>query len=151
MFNATPWPLYPRGRDPVTNVQETGWAPGPVWTGTENLAQRRDSIPGPSSPQRIAISTTLSRCSTAFWDTLPFKCYQYRRRLIAESFFSSEIILSAILSNPALSPPCIYNEYHALFIPRVNQTQREGYLPIQVYGGNKRLLPGDVTSNGNKP
>ena len=40
-------------------VQEAGWAPGPVWTGAENLAPHRDSIPGPSSPWRVAIPTTL--------------------------------------------------------------------------------------------
>jgi hypothetical protein len=36
--NATFRPLYPREREPVLIVQEAGWAPGPVWTGTENLA-----------------------------------------------------------------------------------------------------------------
>ena len=25
------------GKDPVPIVQEAGWAPGPVWTGAENL------------------------------------------------------------------------------------------------------------------
>ena len=36
--------------DPVPSVQEAEWAPGPVWTGAENLAPIRDSIsmtPGP--------------------------------------------------------------------------------------------------------
>jgi hypothetical protein len=33
-----PWPLSTPGRDPVPIVQEGGWAPGPVWTGVENLA-----------------------------------------------------------------------------------------------------------------
>jgi hypothetical protein len=33
-----PWPLSTPGKDPVTIVQEAGWAPGPVWTGAENLA-----------------------------------------------------------------------------------------------------------------
>ena len=28
----------PPGKDPVPIVQEDGWAPGPVWTGAENLA-----------------------------------------------------------------------------------------------------------------
>jgi hypothetical protein len=28
----TPW------KDPVPIIQEAGWAPGPVWTGAENLA-----------------------------------------------------------------------------------------------------------------
>ena len=38
------------GKYPVPIVQEAGWAPGPVWTGAENLALHQDSIPGPSSP-----------------------------------------------------------------------------------------------------
>ena len=28
----------PPEKDPVPLVQEAGWAPGPVWTGAENLA-----------------------------------------------------------------------------------------------------------------
>jgi hypothetical protein len=32
-----PAAFYPR-KDPVPIVQEAGWAPGPVWTGAENLA-----------------------------------------------------------------------------------------------------------------
>ena len=28
----------PPMKDPVPTVQEAGWAPGPVWTGAENLA-----------------------------------------------------------------------------------------------------------------
>ena len=28
----------PREKDPVPIVQEAGWAPGPMWTGAENLA-----------------------------------------------------------------------------------------------------------------
>jgi len=47
----------PPGKDPVPIVQEAGWAPGPVWTGAENLASHRDSIPGPSSPYPVAIPT----------------------------------------------------------------------------------------------
>ena len=38
VFSVTPWPLYPRERDQIPIVQEDGWAPGPVWTGGENLA-----------------------------------------------------------------------------------------------------------------
>jgi len=32
-----PAALYP-GKDPIAIVQEAGWAPGPFWTGAENLA-----------------------------------------------------------------------------------------------------------------
>ena len=37
-FSVTPQPLFTPGKDPVPIVQEAGWAPGPVWTGAENLA-----------------------------------------------------------------------------------------------------------------
>ena len=35
--NAMPWPLYLYETDPVPIIQEAGWAPGPPWTGAENL------------------------------------------------------------------------------------------------------------------
>jgi hypothetical protein len=35
------------GRDPEPNVEEAGWALGPVWTGAENLA-----LTGIRSPER---------------------------------------------------------------------------------------------------
>jgi len=49
------------GKDFVPIPWEAWWAPGPVWTGAENLAPHRDSIPGLSSPLRVAIPTELSR------------------------------------------------------------------------------------------
>ena len=56
-ISVTPRPRLTPGKDPVPIVQEAGWASGPVWTGAENLAATR--IPGPSSPQAVAIPTTL--------------------------------------------------------------------------------------------
>ena len=48
---STPRPgRFTPSKNPVPIVQEAGWAPGPVWTGAENLAPHRDSIPEPSSP-----------------------------------------------------------------------------------------------------
>ena len=38
VIDATPWPLYSRGIDPVPILQEAGWTPTPVWAGKENLA-----------------------------------------------------------------------------------------------------------------
>jgi len=35
--SVTPRPLFTPRKDPVPIVQEAGWAPGPVWTGAENL------------------------------------------------------------------------------------------------------------------
>jgi len=34
----TPRPLFTPGKDPVPIVEGAGWAPGPSWTGAENLA-----------------------------------------------------------------------------------------------------------------
>jgi len=36
-----PRPLFTPEKDLVPIVQEAGWAPGPVWTGAENLAPTR--------------------------------------------------------------------------------------------------------------
>jgi hypothetical protein len=46
------------GKDPVTIVQEAGWAPGPVWTCAKNLAPT-----GIRSPDRPARSQSLYRLS----------------------------------------------------------------------------------------
>jgi hypothetical protein len=39
--SVTPRPLFTPGKGLVTIVQKAGWAPGPVWTGAENLAPTR--------------------------------------------------------------------------------------------------------------
>ena len=46
------------GIDPVPIVQEAGWAPGPVWTGAENLTPT-----GNRFPDRPARSQSLYRLS----------------------------------------------------------------------------------------
>ena len=48
--SVTPRPFFPPGKDPVPIVQEAGWAPGPVWTGAENLAP--SGILSPDCPAR---------------------------------------------------------------------------------------------------
>jgi len=52
-----PWPLLTPGKDPVPIVQEAGWAPGPDWTGGENLARPT----GIRSPDHPAHSQSLYR------------------------------------------------------------------------------------------
>ena len=52
-----PAALYP-GKDPVPIVQEVGWAPGPVWTGAENLG-----LTGIRYPDRPARSQSQYRLS----------------------------------------------------------------------------------------
>ena len=46
----------PRGRVPVPILEEDGWAPGPAWTGGENLGPT-----GIRSPDRLARSESLHR------------------------------------------------------------------------------------------
>ena len=48
--------LFSPGKDTVPIKQEGGWAPGPVWTGAENLAST-----GIRSPDRPALSQSLYR------------------------------------------------------------------------------------------
>ena len=56
--SVTPRPHFTPGKDPVPIVQEAGWVPRPVWTGTENLA-----CTGIRSPERPARSQSLYRPS----------------------------------------------------------------------------------------
>ena len=48
--SATPRPLYPRERDPVSLVQKAGWFSRLVWMGPENLAF--SGVRGPDRPAR---------------------------------------------------------------------------------------------------
>ena len=59
VFNATPWPIYPRER-PCTH-RIGGWVgPRVGLDGCGKSRPHRDSIPGPSIPQRVAIPTELT-------------------------------------------------------------------------------------------
>jgi len=53
--SVTPRPLFIPEKDPVPIVQEDGWAPGPVWTGAENLA-----------PTGIESSDCPARCQSLY-------------------------------------------------------------------------------------
>jgi hypothetical protein len=52
-------PLFTPGKDPVPNVQEAAWAPGPAWTGAENLVPN-----GIGSPDRPATRPTTTSINT---------------------------------------------------------------------------------------
>jgi len=86
--SVTPRPFFTPGIDPVPIVQEAGWAPGPVWTGAENLAPT-----GIRSPDRAARSQSLYRlCYPAHKPHIVFpeKC-RWRAWPIAWSPYSSDI------------------------------------------------------------
>ena len=58
VVSSTPRPLFTPGKDAVPVVQETGWAPGPVWTGGKSLLHR-DSIPDRPARSSVSIPTEL--------------------------------------------------------------------------------------------
>ena len=60
VVNANPSPLYPQERDPVRIVQESGWGPGPVWTGEKNLAPTLIRSPDRPARSELTILTELS-------------------------------------------------------------------------------------------
>jgi len=68
-----PQPLFTPKKDPVPIVQEAGWAPGPVWTGAENLAPTRIQ-----SPDRPARSQSLYwLCYPAHWHMIMMEKSKY--------------------------------------------------------------------------
>jgi len=64
VVSSTPWPHFTPGKDPVPIVQETGWAPRPVWTG------------GKSRPHRDSIT---DRPARSWWEGSVWIVYQRRR------------------------------------------------------------------------
>jgi hypothetical protein len=73
VVSVTPRPYFTPGKDPVPIVQEAGWAPGPVWTGAENLAPT--GIRSPDRPIRIQSLYRLS--------------YPAHSSLVSESIFKA--------------------------------------------------------------
>jgi hypothetical protein len=59
VVSSTPRPYFTPEKDPVPILQKAGWAPGPVWTGAENLAPT-----GIRSPVRPARSQSLTDRAT---------------------------------------------------------------------------------------
>ena len=51
-------------KNPVSIVQEAGWAPGSVWTGAENLVSTGIRSPDRPACSSVAIPTELSRAHT---------------------------------------------------------------------------------------
>jgi hypothetical protein len=72
VVSSTPRPHFTPRKDTVHIVQEAGWAPGPVWTGAENLAPTR--IRSPNRPARSQLLYRLSyraHCSKCISLILP--------------------------------------------------------------------------------
>ena len=58
MVSSTLWPHFTPRKDLVPILQESGWGPGPVWTGGISRPHR-DSIPDRPARSSVAIPTEL--------------------------------------------------------------------------------------------
>ena len=69
--SVTPRSLFNPGKVPVPIVQEAGWAPGPVWTGAENLAPSRIWSPNrPARTQSLYRLSYLGQKILNVWDKI---------------------------------------------------------------------------------
>jgi hypothetical protein len=59
VVSVTPRPYFTPRKDPVPIVQEAGWTPGPVWTGTKNLASTGIRFPDRPARSSVAMPTEL--------------------------------------------------------------------------------------------
>ena len=73
VVDATSLPLYPQEREKVPTVQEAGWAPGPVWTGAQNLCtfSLLVSLCWLSWPVHLSLLTTQHKHTCPRWDSNP--------------------------------------------------------------------------------
>jgi hypothetical protein len=83
----TPPPLFTPGKDPVPILQEAMWAPGPVWTGVENLDHT--AIRSPDRPARSqslyrlsypahSVKKTSPKVAGYFFVCKIFQCYYWQ-------------------------------------------------------------------------
>jgi len=67
VVSSAPRPHFTPGKDPIPIVQEAGWAPGPLWTGAENLI--------PTGIRSQTFQPIVSRYTD--WATGPTSLYWY--------------------------------------------------------------------------
>ena len=83
VVSSTPRPRFTPGKDPLPILQESGWAPGPVWTGGKSRPHR-DSI-----PDRPARSQSLYRLSYP----AHLCCYLITKVILCEAYLRTYIHL----------------------------------------------------------
>jgi hypothetical protein len=86
--SVTSRPHFTPGKDPVSIVQEAGWASGPVWTGAENLTPT--GIWSPDRPARRQSLYRLSYPAHASHDIFLFK-YHFLHHILHLFLFSDNI------------------------------------------------------------
>jgi len=96
--SVTPRPLFTPGKDPVPIVQEVGWAPGPVWTGAENLAPTRFRSPDRPARSQSKVYMRQSKNVEANQDGMCKQYVRWNRQYLSILFhyFSEEIRLHTV-------------------------------------------------------
>ena len=120
--SVTSRPLFTPGKDPVPIVQEAGWAPGPVWTGAENLAPS-----GIRSPDRPARSQALYRLS-------------YPKSIMLRYEFKRKWLLSF------LTRLCFVKATTERFHNRAPQYRRQSYRIESLHPRRHRMAPALLSS-----
>jgi len=106
VVSSTPRPHFTPGKDSVPILQETGWAPGPVWTGGTSLP-RRDSIPGRPARSSVAIPTE----PPGPWNKIkPEDIYQHVSNCRAADCLFSLFTYFSVHINTHTKQHCVNNE-----------------------------------------
>ena len=100
-----PRTLFTPGKDPIYIVQKTGWVPGPVWTGAENLASTGFRSPDRPARSTVAIPTELPGPHWWLVDILIKNCRKIavtfvlkRRKFVFEQRFCGHLAFRLLTS-----------------------------------------------------
>jgi len=77
VVSSTPQPHFTPVKDPVPILQETGWAPGPVWTGGKSRPHR-DSIPDRPAHSWATRPTHLEYFMKYIWEIVYLVVFHYK-------------------------------------------------------------------------
>jgi len=124
--SVTPRPLFSPGKDPVLNVQEAGWAPGPVWTGAESLVPT-----GIRSPDRPARSQSPYGLSYWLAKEGPTSYQGFNEKFPSNFNIIYPIWVKSVIGDihEDTSSDCEYREYRRWWTPHFT----EGFKRISVH------------------
>ena len=99
----------PQGKARYPLYRRLGGPKWQVWKGEGKLVSHRESIPGPPSPQQVAIPTELSRLTDTKWSTAVNSTHQ--------TFYHWGQSPRYPLGRPLNQSACFYEEINLLFLP----------------------------------
>ena len=121
----------PTGKDPVSIVQDTGWAPGPVWSVRKNLTPTGIRSPDRPAHSAVAIPTELSRPPNTF--TLFLLIYFF-----SKSFSKDNSCFSARKANSKTRTSLQYVATDICNAARASQSPGGGEARRSLFGAGKQ-------------